>query len=71
MINIFLNILDKYFSLNYSKFTPLEYRNSFKNYEKYKNLIKFNNLNKKCDFTCLNLYKSIYIYIKKSNNNIK
>ena len=40
--------------LNNSKITLLEYTNSFKNYETYKNL------NKKCAFTCLNLYKLVY-----------
>ena len=40
--------------LNNLEITSLEYTNSFRNYETYKNL------NKKYDFTCLNLYKSIY-----------
>ena len=51
MINIFFNILDQYFLLDNSRIKPLEYTNSFKNYETQKKL------NKKCDFTFLKLYK--------------
>ena len=62
MINIFLNISDQYFLLNNLEITSLEYINSFKNYETYKNI------NKKCDFTCLNLHKSIYGKCSKKKN---
>ncbi len=55
--------------LDNSRIKPLEYTNSFKNYETQKKL------NKKCDFTFLKLYKymknvTIIIIIIKSKKKI-